>query len=698
MEYKELEKFALCDAYIRRARPLLNKGALFADGTVNYVIPNEVDPGDIVRFRFRTARGNVDSVALITQDARIPMKVAEHTEDFDYYEVKHRIDNEVLYYYFEIQSGFRKFYYNAFGLGAEIIQEYSFRLAPGFHVPRWAAGAVMYQIMVDRFYNGKPENDVQDREYFYTNAHVTKATSWDQYPLNLDVGHFYGGDLSGVMEKLDYLRDLGIEAIYFNPLFVSPSCHKYDVQDYDYIDPHISAIVKDEGDPLEEWERDNSKATRYKTVVTDKANLEASNEFFARFVDEAHKRGIRVIIDGVFNHCGSFNKWLDRERIYEGEEGYQPGAYESADSPYRDFFDFRDPNRWPYNDTYDGWWGYSTLPKLNYEGSQTLYDYILGIGRKWVSPPYNCDGWRLDVAADLGHSNEFNHLFWKDFRKVVKEANPNAVILAENYGNSEEWLEGDEWDSIMNYDAFMEPLTWFLTGMEKHSDEYRDDLYGNACFLENTMRHYMSTFLTPSLFISMNELSNHDHSRFLTRTNKKIGRVAQLGPEAASQDINKGVFMEAVVIQMTWPGAPTIYYGDEAGLCGFTDPDNRRTYPWGHEDRKLIDFHKEMIRIHKENPALKYGSLKLLKADYQVFSYGRFQKDNKLVVAVNNRYERVTIDIPVWQIEIDDDEPLERLIYTAGGDYSTETIYYDVDKGMTRLPLDPQSAVVLRVY
>ena len=134
MEYKELEKFALCDAYIRRARPLLNKGALFADGTVNYVIPNEVDPGDIVRFRFRTARGNVDSVALITQDARIPMKVAEHTEDFDYYEVKHRIDNEVLYYYFEIQSGFRKFYYNAFGLGAEIIQEYSFRLAPGFHV------------------------------------------------------------------------------------------------------------------------------------------------------------------------------------------------------------------------------------------------------------------------------------------------------------------------------------------------------------------------------------------------------------------------------------------------------------------------------------------------------------------------------------------------------------------------------------
>ena len=149
--------------------------------------------------------------------------------------------------------------------------------------------------------------------------------------------------------------------------------------------------------------------------------------------------------------------------------------------PTEAIFTFYDENRWPYNPTYDGWWAHDTLPKLNYEGFHGVFTIkILEVGKKWVSPPFNVDGWRLDVAADLGHSNEFNHKFWKDFRKAVKEANPNAIILAEHYGNPESWLQGDEWDTVMNYDAFMEPLTWFLTGMEKHSDECRDDLYGNS--------------------------------------------------------------------------------------------------------------------------------------------------------------------------------------------------------------------------
>ena len=165
----------------------------------------------------------------------------------------------------------------------------------------------------------------------------------------------------------------------------------------------------------------------------------------------------------------------------------------------------------------------------------------------------------------------------------------------------------------MNYDAFMEPLTWFFTGMEKHSDEFRGDLLGNEQAFSGAMRHHMASFLAPSLQVAMNELSNHDHSRFLTRTNHKAGRVANLGYEAASQDINVSVMREAVVMQMTWPGAPTIYYGDEAGVCGFTDPDNRRTYPWGEENQDLIAFHKEMIRIHKAYPVLTHGSLKFLE-------------------------------------------------------------------------------------
>lgn len=226
-----------------------------------------------------------------------------------------------------------------------------------------------------------------------------------------------------------------------------------------------------------------------------------------------------------------------------------------------------------------------------------------------MSPPYNADGWRLDVAADLGGSAEFNHRFWREFRRAVKEANPQALILAEHYGDPQEWLAGDQWDTVMNYDAFMEPLTWFLTGMEKHSDAYQPEMLGNRKYFEEAMEHSMTRLMTPSLYCAMNELSNHDHSRFLTRTNHKVGRAATLGCVAAGEDVDKAVMKEAVVFQMTWPGAPTLYYGDEVGVCGFTDPDNRRTYPWGDEDRELLVFHREMIRIHKQYEAFRTGSV-----------------------------------------------------------------------------------------
>lgn len=459
----------------------------------------------------------------------------------------------------------------------------------------------MYQIFTDRFYNGDKSNDVETNEYYYIGDYSRRVTNWDKYPANMGVREFYGGDLQGVMDKLDYLQELGVEVVYFNPLFVSPSNHKYDIQDYDYIDPHYGKIVDDGGEVLPDGVTDNSQATKYKKRTTGLKNLEASNELFIKLVEELHRRGMKVILDGVFNHCGSFNKWMDRERIYEGEKDYEPGAYISADSPYRSYFRFfkEEPENWPYNGNYDGWWGHDTLPKLNYEDSVKLENYILYIGRKWVSPPYNVDGWRLDVAADLGRSNEYNHDFWKKFRTAVKDANPSALILAEHYGDPSDWLKGDEWDTVMNYDAFMEPITWFLTGMEKHSDEAREELLGNIDNFIGSMAHHMSNMLTPSLQVAMNELSNHDHSRFLTRTNHMVGRVEHLGPEAANEYVNKAVMREAVVMQMTWVGAPTIYYGDEAGVCGFTDPDNRRTYPWGREDHELLRFTKKRSRPTK---------------------------------------------------------------------------------------------------
>ena len=168
-------------------------------------------------------------------------------------------------------------------------------------------------------------------EYCYIGEPVHRVEDWGRYPAQMDVREFYGGDLQGVLDKMDYLQELGVEVIYFNPLFVSPSNHKYDIQDYDYIDPHLGKIVSDEGELLPDGQRENRFASRYIDRVTNKANLEASNEMFAQVVAEAHRRGMRVILDGVFNHCGSFNKWMDRERIYENAEGYDKGAYVSAD-------------------------------------------------------------------------------------------------------------------------------------------------------------------------------------------------------------------------------------------------------------------------------------------------------------------------------------------------------------------------------
>ena len=675
----------------------MNKTALFCDGTEGYVYPPEPKESELVTFRFRTAKDDVDRVGLVTSADTYVMEKECTQGEFDYYTFETRLGEEPFRYCFEVQSGTEKYYYGRCGISREILEYYNFVVVPGFSTPDWAKGAVMYQIFTDRFYNGDKSNDVETNEYYYIGDYSQRVTNWDKYPANMGVREFYGGDLQGVMDKLDYLQDLGVEVVYFNPLFVSPSNHKYDIQDYDYIDPHYGKIVDDGGEVLPNGVTDNSQATKYKKRTTGLKNLEASNELFIKLVEELHRRGMKVILDGVFNHCGSFNKWMDRERIYEGEEDYELGAYVSADSPYRSYFRFfkEGPENWPYNANYDGWWGHDTLPKLNYEDSVKLENYILYIGRKWVSPPYNVDGWRLDVAADLGRSNEYNHEFWQKFRRAVKDANPNALILAEHYGDPSDWLKGDEWDTVMNYDAFMEPVTWFLTGMEKHSDEAREELLGNIDNFIGSMAHHMSNMLTPSLQVAMNELSNHDHSRFLTRTNHMVGRVEHLGPEAANEYVNKAVMREAVVMQMTWVGAPTVYYGDEAGVCGFTDPDNRRTYPWGHEDQELIAFHKEAIRIHKEHPALKTGSLKILGGEENILSYARFKGHDRIIVVINNRSERAEVKVPVWEAEIPIKCRMKRLLYSYKDGYTTEYEEYLVEDGEVVANMGPHSALVL---
>nr|WP_243104141.1 MULTISPECIES: glycoside hydrolase family 13 protein [unclassified Clostridium] len=684
---------------------IFNPQALFSDGTASYRNPSEPDCFEEVHLRFRTGRENVDEVILVFDEQRYTMQKVANDKMFDYYEYTVKLGDSRVEYYFEVHSGHMVCYFNSVGVCSSVENYYNFSITPSFQTPDWAKGAIIYQIFVDRFYNGDRSNDVETDEYFYIGEGTHKNTDWMKYPREMDVREFYGGDIAGVMKKLDYLQDLGVEAIYLNPIFVSPSNHKYDIQDYDYIDPHFGRIVKNDGENLQrdengnliihDPEHPNKDATRYICRVTDKENLEASNQLFIEFVEEVHRRGMKVILDGVFNHCGSFNKWLDRECIYEDAPGYEKGAFVSKDSPYRTFFKFRE-DTWPYNVNYDGWWGHDTLPKLNYEESPKLYEYIMRIARKWVSPPYNVDGWRLDVAADLGQTAEYNHHFWHEFRRNVKEANPNAIVLAEHYGDPTEWLKGDQWDTVMNYDAFMEPLTWFLTGVEKHSDEYRGDLIGNADAFFGSMRHYMTRFNTQSLQVAMNELSNHDHSRFLTRTNHQVGRISSRGADAANEGVNKNLFRMAVLMQMTWPGAPTIYYGDEAGLCGWTDPDSRRAYPWGHEDEELIQYHKELIRIHKEHQVLRTGSILFLFGEYQCISYGRFDDNEHIVVAINISQDTRHMEIPVWRLGMTQPTRMARVILTDASGFSIETKVYPVQSGKLILDCPPETAVLVK--
>ncbi len=672
--------------------------SIFSDETPLFCAPAEPEPGDQVAVRLRIRKGaDVQAVLLRGYPAAaLPMEKVKTDPAFDWYEARFQCEGSAaVYYSFLISWKGRYIHYRK--TGAELTDSVpfpdparSFRILPGFHVPAWAKGAVQYQIFPDRFRNGDPANDVMDREYYYAGGYARRVAEWNTPPQEGDFRRFYGGDLQGILEKLDYLQSLGVEALYLNPIFVSPSNHKYDTQDYAHVDPHLTVIARDSDRVLKKNERKNVRAEAYIQRTTLPENQETSDAYFASFCRELHRRGMKIILDGVFNHCGSFNRWMDKEGLYAQAGGYRPGAYGHPNSPYRNYFQFHDAKH------YDSWWNVDTLPKLNYEASWDLCEEVLRVAEKWASPPYSIDGWRLDVAADVGHSREFNHLFWREFRRRVKAANPNALIVAEHYGNPSEWLKGEEWDSVMNYDAFMEPVTYFLTGMEKHSDYRRDDLYQNGEAFFDTMLETMAHLPTPSLQCAMNELSNHDHSRFMTRTNGRAARLGNAGSAAAGEDIRPAVYREAAVIQMTWPGAPTIYYGDEAGLTGWTDPDNRRPYPWGHEDQGLIRLHMALASLRNELPFLREGSVKPLCGGYGYIAYARFDGEGCAVVACNNDDSPQVISLPLRDIGIGDGtEMIRRLLTDEEGFRERPVSVGPVRQGRLLLRLTARTAAVL---
>ena len=279
--------------YTFSTKPALNLGALFSDGTEFYRSPEEPLIGDDLRIRFRTGMDNVGQVFLVWNQERYEMKKGFSDQMFDYYEYTILdLPDQMCDYYFEIRVGRITCFYNKIGAAKDLNAYYNFQIAPGFVTPEWAKGAVFYQIFVERFCNGDESNDVLDNEYSYIGDGTRQIKDWGKYPDAMDVRCFYGGDLQGVMNKLDYLQDLGVDVIYLNPIFVSPSNHKYDSQDYDYVDPHFGRIVKDEGECLSYGQAPNKEATRYITRVTDKENLEASNQLFIELVEEVDRKSV----------------------------------------------------------------------------------------------------------------------------------------------------------------------------------------------------------------------------------------------------------------------------------------------------------------------------------------------------------------------------------------------------------------------
>ncbi|HIV16712.1 MAG TPA: glycoside hydrolase family 13 protein [Candidatus Alectryocaccobium stercorigallinarum] len=653
----------------------MEQRSLFCDQTEFFLTPCEPQDGDTVTFRFRTGRYQASFVFLHYADKAVRLEWDHYTNDFDYYSTDLKIGNEKFTYYFEINAENEICYYGKKGVVFRREEITPFEIIPGFTIPGWLKGAVMYQIFTDRFCSGETSNDVRDGEYMYYDRPVKKVADWNELPSTFDVGNFHGGDIQGIISKLDHLKELGVEVLYLNPVFLSPSNHKYDIEDYDHVDPHIAVMEYPE---------------KGRTAIE---NLEASDALLARLISEAHLRKMKVILDGVFNHCSHFSKWMDVGGVYVDKDGKRTGAYGNPGSRYNDYFIFEDE----YNIDYECWWDNINLPKLNYEGSKELFDDIMRVAEKWVSEPYNADGWRLDVASDLGHSPEYNHMFWREFRKHVKKANPNAVIIAEHYDNAAPWLDGSQWDTVMNYRAFMDPVSWFFTGMEKHSDYFREDLLGNSEAFEAAMTGCGAEFTGQSLFCAMNQLDNHDHSRFITRTNHKVMRLNGENHVLAEEDTDINIYMMAVVMQMTWPGAPCLYYGNETALAGFTDPDNRRAYPWGRENSEVLDFYKRIISLRSEYGFLRHASNRVIYAKDGILAYARFTEEEQMIAVFSMENDPVEVDMPVWmtgRAGYLEEDHIYRIFYCCKTDMSYEKRRYELRRGLLKLFIPPKSAML----
>jgi cyclomaltodextrinase / maltogenic alpha-amylase / neopullulanase len=438
---------------------------------------------------------------------------------------------------------------------------------PDVETPDWVKDAIFYQIFPDRFARSE---------------RVAKPSGLQPWGAPPTPHGYQGGDLRGVIEHLDTLADLGITAIYFNPVFRSASNHRYHTHDYYQVDP-----------------------------------LLGGNAALADLLAAAHGRGIRVVLDGVFNHAS--RGFLQFNDILEN----------GPESAYLDWFTVEDWPLRPYaskQPNYRCWWGNPALPKFN-TNTPAVREFLWDVGRHWIE--FGIDGWRLDVPGEID-----DDAFWREFRRRVKAANPEAYIVGEVWGDADRWLQGDQFDAVTNYGIARAALGFFAA--QTFNREYRPGGFhlhevGARQFVREIERQ-TKRYPWPIVQTQLNLLDSHDTARFIT----------QAGGDRSALAL-------ALLFLMTIPGAPCIYYGTEIGMAGGPDPDCRRAFPWDEAawDHDLRDTTRRAIALRKARPALRRGTFERFYASNDVATFGRRTADDAVVVAFNAGHVERTLNIDV---------------------------------------------------
>ncbi len=532
----------------------------------------------------------------------MPMTPDEWLGDYRFYDCEITMSQGLYWYDFRYTSAHGEFFVvkNEHSLGIiSQCQGERFQLTvyeKEFTTPDWLKGGLIYQIFPDRFCNsGAPKKDVPDDRFI--------CDDWGRIPEyrqnngRCSLGNdYYGGDLEGITQKLPYLKDLGVTCIYLNPIFEAHSNHRYNTANYEKID----MLLGDEED-------------------------------LKNLCEKAKKHGIKIILDGVFSHTGDDSIYFNRTGRY-GEGG----AYRDYNSPYHQWFKFYD-----FPNGYDAWWGVKTLPETN-EDNDSFTDYITGengVLRKYLK--IGIGGWRLDVADELPDK------FLDKLRAAVKSENPDAYILGEvwedasnkiSYGARRKFLRGSQLDSVMNY-----PFANAILNFVKH---------GGGDALSETVHSVLENYPKCSVDTLMNHLGTHDTARMLTVLGKGDSFVGdrewQSQQRLSDFEYALGVkrLKAAAVIQYTLPGVPSIFYGDEAGVQGYGDPFCRATYPWGNENKEILDFYKDLGQIRKKCKAFEDGDFYTVFANTDAIAYTRANKNGKVFVAVNIGQNAIDIAIP----------------------------------------------------